>query len=79
MFYVLEGEATLVTGGTVVDPTESEPGQIRGSAITGGVEHQLAKGDVIVIPHHEPHWFKEVTGPFVYFVVKPIVAKGDVS
>jgi glc operon protein GlcG len=79
VFYVLEGEATLVTGGTVVDPAESEPGQIRGSAITGGVENHLAKGDVIVIPHHEPHWFKEVTAPFVYFVVKPIAAKGDVS
>jgi uncharacterized protein GlcG (DUF336 family)/mannose-6-phosphate isomerase-like protein (cupin superfamily) len=79
VFYVLEGEATLVTGGTVVDPAESEPGQIRGSAIAGGVEHQLTKGDVIVIPHHEPHWFKEVTAPFVYFVVKPIAAKGDVS
>jgi glc operon protein GlcG len=79
VFYVLEGEATFVTGGTVVDPQVSEPGQIRGSRIEGGVEHRLTKGDVIVIPHHEPHWFKAVDGPFLYLVVKPIAAKGDVS
>lgn len=79
VFYILEGEATFVTGGTMVDPKEVEPGQIRGAAIEGGVEHELTKGDVIVIPHHEPHWFKEVTAPFLYFVVKPIAPKGDVS
>jgi glc operon protein GlcG len=79
VIYVLEGEASFVTGGTVVDPKESEPGQIRGSVIEGGVEHHLAKGDVIVVPHHRPHWFKEVQAPFLYFVVKPIAPKGDIS
>jgi glc operon protein GlcG len=79
VIYVLEGEASFVTGGTVVDPKESEPGQIRGSVIEGGVEHHLAKGDVIVVPHHQPHWFKEVQAPFLYFVVKPIAPKGDIS
>lgn len=79
VFYVLEGEATLVTGGTMVEPKEIEPGQIRGSSIEGGVEHNLTKGDVIVIRQHEPHWFKDVNAPFLYFVVKPIAPKGDVS
>lgn len=79
VIYVLDGAATFVTGGTVTDPKESEPGQIRGAALKGGTEHHLAKGDVIVVPHHEPHWFKEVEAPFLYFVVKPIAAKGAVS
>jgi glc operon protein GlcG len=79
VIYVLDGEATFVTGGTVTEPQESAPGQIRGSAIEGGTEHHLAKGDVVVVPHHEPHWFKEVQAPFLYFVVKPIAAKGEVS
>jgi quercetin dioxygenase-like cupin family protein len=34
---------------------------------------------VIVVPNNEPHWFKEVTAPFLYFVVKPIAPKGGVS
>ena len=25
---------------------------------------------LIVIPTHTPHWFKEVRGPFLYYVVK---------
>jgi glc operon protein GlcG len=77
--YVVDGAATLVTGGTLVEPRATEPGQIRGPGITGGTEHHLTKGDVIVVPNNEPHWFKEVRAPFLYFVVKPIAPKGDVS
>jgi glc operon protein GlcG len=77
--YVAEGTATLITGGTTLDPEEIEPGQIRGTSIEGGEAHPLAKGDVIVIPNGVPHWFKEVQAPFIYFVVKPIAPKGDVS
>jgi quercetin dioxygenase-like cupin family protein len=32
------------------------------------------KGDVVVVPAGVPHWFKEVRGPFLYFVCKPISA-----
>ena len=77
--YVVEGAATLVTGGTTVDPKETEPGQIRGTSIEGGETHELAAGDVVVIPNGVPHWFKAVQAPFLYFVVKPIAAKGNVS
>jgi uncharacterized protein GlcG (DUF336 family) len=79
VIYVLDGEATFVTGGTVVEPQATEPGQIRGTAIEGGTERHLATGDVIVVPANEPHWFKDVSAPFLYLVVKPIAAKGDVS
>jgi glc operon protein GlcG len=74
--YVLEGSATLVTGGRVVDPKVTEPGQIRGPVIEGGESRRIARGDVIVIPAGVPHWFKEVEGPMTYFVVKPISQNG---
>src|SRR5712691_2220248 len=70
--YVLEGSALVVTGGTVVEPKVTEPGQIRGSMIQGGEARRIGKGDVMVIPAGIPHWFKEVAGPLTYFVVKPI-------
>jgi glc operon protein GlcG len=70
--YVLEGSATVVTGGTVVDPRITEPGQVRGPVIQGGESRRIAKGDVVVIPAGVPHWFKDVQGPLTYFVVKPI-------
>ena len=76
VIYVLEGSATFVTGGTVVDPKVTEPGQIRGSAIRDGETRRIAKGDVIIVPNGAPHWFKEVQGPLLYFVVKPISPDG---
>jgi glc operon protein GlcG len=76
VIYVLDGRATLVTGGSVVDPKTTEPGEIRGPSIQGGVARQLAKGDVVTVPPGTPHWFKDVmTAPFLYFVVKPISGK----
>jgi glc operon protein GlcG len=71
--YVLEGSATVITGGTVIDPKVTEPGQVRGPVTEGGESRRIAKGDVIVIPAGVPHWFKDVQGPLTYFVVKPIV------
>jgi glc operon protein GlcG len=70
IIYMLEGSATLVTGGTVSQGKNIEAEEIRGTEISGGESRRLAKGDVIVIPHGTPHWFKEVTGPVNYYVVK---------
>jgi len=70
VFYVLQGSATFVTGGRMVDPKTTAPGEIRGSAIEGGETRTLSKDDVIVIPAGVPHWFKDVQGVFLYFVVK---------
>jgi glc operon protein GlcG len=77
VFYVLEGSATLVTGGEAMAPKTIAPGEIRGSAIQGGESRRLVQGDVVIIPKGLPHWFKEIDqAPFLYFVVKPI-AKGE--
>ena len=70
IIYMLQGTATLVTGGTVIEGKRIEPEEIRGANLTGGESRQVAKGDVIVIPHGTPHWFKEVNGPINYYVVK---------
>ena len=68
--YVLDGTATLVTGGTAIDAKVTEPDELRGTAISGGDTHELNKGDVIIVPAGVPHWFKEVSSPFLYYVVK---------
>jgi glc operon protein GlcG len=68
--YVLEGTATLVTGGTAINAKPTGPGELRGEKIEGGETRQLSKGDVIVVPARVPHWFKEVSNPFLYYVVK---------
>ncbi|HEY8925805.1 MAG TPA: heme-binding protein [Polyangia bacterium] len=70
ILYMLSGSATLVTGGTVVDPVTVEPGEIRGSAIKGGERRQLVAGDVLIVPKGTPHWFQSVPGPIDYYAVK---------
>ncbi len=68
--HVVEGTATVVTGGTLVEPRETAPGELRAKAIDGGTPQQLAAGDVLAIPSGVPHQFVDVTDPFLYFVVK---------
>ena len=70
IIYVLEGSTTFVTGGTVVDGKTTAPDEIRGTRIDGGESRRLGKGDVIIVPNGTPHWFKEVDGPVLYYVVK---------
>jgi mannose-6-phosphate isomerase-like protein (cupin superfamily) len=72
VFHVLEGEATFVTGGTMVGVKETGPGQQLGTDIQGGQTHHLTKGDVIVIPAGTPHWFKEIPHSITYYVVKVV-------
>jgi len=70
IIYVLEGTTTFITGGTMVGGRPTDPGEIRGTDVQGGEARHLAKGDVIVVPKGTPHWFKDVSAPFLYYVVK---------
>jgi len=70
VFIIVEGEATFVTGGTLVGSRETAEGQRRAQGVQGGETHHLTKGDVITIPAKTPHWFKEVPKSVNYFVVK---------
>ena len=70
IIYVLEGNATFVTGGTAIESKETAPNEFRGSRIEGGDVRQLKKGDVIVVPNNTPHWFKDVSGTFLYYTIK---------
>ncbi|MBX7081854.1 MAG: heme-binding protein [Nannocystaceae bacterium] len=70
IFYVLDGEATVVTGGTMLEPERVGPDELRGRGIRGGKSVKLSKGDVMVIPNGTPHWFTEVDTPVTYYAVK---------
>ncbi len=70
IMYVLEGTATLVTGGQVVGGKSTAAEEIRGDAISGGDDRPLVKGDVIIVPNGVPHLFRDVKPPFLYYVVK---------
>jgi mannose-6-phosphate isomerase-like protein (cupin superfamily) len=70
VFVMVEGEATLVVGGKMVNPKQTAPNQMRAPSVEGGQTYHLSKGDVITIPAKTPHWFKEVpTKTVAYYAV----------
>jgi mannose-6-phosphate isomerase-like protein (cupin superfamily) len=71
IFVVQSGEATLVTGGTVIDDKPGNNGEHTGSGIKDGTETRLKVGDVVHIPAGMPHQLLIRKGAtFTYFVVK---------
>jgi mannose-6-phosphate isomerase-like protein (cupin superfamily) len=76
ILYVLEGSASIVTGGEAIDARDTAPNEKRGASIRGGATQRLVKGDVIIIPSGVPHQFTEVQAPFLYYAVKVTGGQG---
>jgi mannose-6-phosphate isomerase-like protein (cupin superfamily) len=71
MFTILDGHATLVTGGEVVDAKTTAPGETRGTAVKGGTRQELRAGDSVHIPAGMPHQMLVADGDTItYFVIK---------
>jgi mannose-6-phosphate isomerase-like protein (cupin superfamily) len=70
IIYMLEGSTTFVTGGIMVGGKTAAPDEIRGTSVQGGETRTLTKGDVMIVPKGTPHWFKEISGTVLYYVVK---------
>jgi mannose-6-phosphate isomerase-like protein (cupin superfamily) len=67
---MLEGEAQMVTGGTVVNGTEKD-GEIRGDSVTGGKVQPFHAGEMIRIEPQVAHQMLLSPGASVkYFTVK---------
>jgi mannose-6-phosphate isomerase-like protein (cupin superfamily) len=64
--YIIDGAATVVTGGVLVRPSANGAGV----TIEGGESRRVAKGDVIFIPAGTPHWYKNVEGSVTYLEVR---------
>jgi mannose-6-phosphate isomerase-like protein (cupin superfamily) len=72
IFYVVDGSATIIVGGTAVEPKQTRPGQLTAKDIENGQTYNLKKGDMLVIPAGQPHWFKQVNGFINYVTVKSV-------
>jgi mannose-6-phosphate isomerase-like protein (cupin superfamily) len=70
VFFVVQGSAKLLTGGTVEDGNTISPGEIRGKSVLSGVETTLNQGDIVHIPATVPHQILPQGGTFLYFVIK---------
>jgi mannose-6-phosphate isomerase-like protein (cupin superfamily) len=71
LFYILDGHATLVTNGELLEPKTTGPGEMRGTSLKGGARQELKAGDVVHIPAGMSHQMQVADGDTVtYFVVK---------
>jgi len=66
LFYMIEGTATLVTGGKLVEGTK-DGDNWRGKAIEGGKAQKMSKGDFMLVPAGVPHWFTNIDGNITEF------------
>ena len=72
LFIVESGEATLVVGGTVVDPKTTEPNEIRGPSIKDGVSKHLGPGDIVHIAPKTPHQIMLDAGKQITYAVMKV-------
>jgi mannose-6-phosphate isomerase-like protein (cupin superfamily) len=69
--FVIDGEGTELTGGTIVNAKESPNGEVHGTALEGATAHALHKGDVIHVPAGTPHQAIEAPGQSItIYVIK---------
>ena len=64
MFYVIDGSATMVTGGKLTSETRNGD-NLTGTGIEGGSPRNVAKGDFIIVPENTPHWFSKIDNVIV--------------
>jgi mannose-6-phosphate isomerase-like protein (cupin superfamily) len=77
MFYVIDGSGTLITGGKLVNQTQTNADNLSGTAIEGGTPQAVAKGDFIIVPENTGHWFSEIKSTLVlmsFHVPRPVPA-----
>jgi mannose-6-phosphate isomerase-like protein (cupin superfamily) len=72
LHYIIEGSATVVTGGTIKRPAA---GSNQLASIEGGVTKRVTKGDVVIIPENSAHWYKEIDGQITYLEVRWLAPK----
>jgi mannose-6-phosphate isomerase-like protein (cupin superfamily) len=75
LFVVQSGEATLVIGGSVVDPKTTVPNEIRGPSIKDGARKRLGPGDIVHIPPKTPHQLMVDSGKQITYVIAKVNAE----
>lgn len=77
MFYVIDGSATLMTGGKLTNEKRTNPENLTGDGIEGGKPQAISKGDFVIVPENTPHWFSSINGTLVLMslhVPRPVPA-----
>ena len=83
-YVVISGNATLITGGTIVNGRRSAPdsevttilnGPSCSGTMVGYTSREIKTGDIIVIPEGVPHGFSAVPDHVTYLSIRPDLKK----
>jgi mannose-6-phosphate isomerase-like protein (cupin superfamily) len=69
IFYVIDGSATMITGGKLANEKRANAENLNGTGVEGGMSRPIAKGDFIVVPENTPHWFSKINGTLILMSV----------
>jgi mannose-6-phosphate isomerase-like protein (cupin superfamily) len=74
IYQITEGSGTIVTGGTLENPTDTDltrlnAGPSRTGTHKGGEAHHVGPKDVIIIPAGMPHRFSQLDGAAIVYLV----------
>ena len=62
LFYIVDGGGTIVTGGKLTNERRTNADNLTGDGVEGGTSKKIAKGDFILVPEGQPHWFSQIDG-----------------
>jgi len=71
LIHVIQGSATLVTGGKLTGIVPGRPASANesGTGIEGAVPQKVTAGDYVLVPTDTPHQFQDVQGEFIIMSV----------
>lgn len=70
IYYVIDGEATLMLGGKQDNPTEVSPGEWKSKTATGQQKVIIKKGDIVFVPRGTPHQRTVIGKDFSMILIK---------
>jgi mannose-6-phosphate isomerase-like protein (cupin superfamily) len=71
IYFVVAGQGILTVGGMLTDSKTTGAGEIRGTAIQGGVKKRIGPGDIVLIPAKMAHHLTTEPGTdMTYFLMK---------
>ena len=83
-YVVISGDATLITGGTIVNGRRSAPesevttilnGPSCSGTMVGFTTRNIKTGDIIIIPEGVPHGFSAIPDHVTYLSIRPDLKK----
>jgi mannose-6-phosphate isomerase-like protein (cupin superfamily) len=70
VYFLRLGTARAQLDGTLVNGKEDQPGEIRGTGVTGAREFTVGVGDMVVVPRNTTHFMDPGAGKLGYLLAK---------